>query len=186
MFHEPATGFAREIAHCRPGGGGRAQFRYNFYLIIIIRSKNEKNLPKTKFVNLWFDGIWMELAMLQWGVITSRGWQMLEINNLNMRNVINTLVRTLVMPVVSVVALHNNPQFCCWNVWPHIFLNFNIPGFAVCNPISCPRCMNERKIRAVDIFLEMNCDRYPEKLRTLNFYFYSYHNFITVYVLCAL
>ena len=28
-----------------------------FYLIIIIRSKNEKNLPKTKFVNLWFDGI---------------------------------------------------------------------------------------------------------------------------------
>ena len=48
----------------------------------------------------------MELAMLQWGVITSRGWQMLEINNLNMRNVINTLVRTLVMPVVS-VALHN-------------------------------------------------------------------------------
>ena len=57
MFHEPATGFAREIAHCRLGGGGRAQFRYNFYLIIIIRSKNEKNLPKTKFVNLWFDGI---------------------------------------------------------------------------------------------------------------------------------
>ena len=57
MFHEPATGFAREIAHCLPGGGGRAQFRYNFYLIIIIRSKNEKNLPETKFVNLWFDGI---------------------------------------------------------------------------------------------------------------------------------
>ena len=33
--------------------------------------------------------------MLQWGVITSRGWQMLEINNLNMRNVINTLEHLL-------------------------------------------------------------------------------------------
>ena len=84
--------------NCTLSAGGRRTGTISlqfFYLIIIIRSKNEKNLPKTKFVNLWFDGIWMELAMLQWGVITSRGWQMLEINNLNMRNVINTLEHLL-------------------------------------------------------------------------------------------